>query len=49
MFARVITAQTGPEGFDRVIGFGREQLPGASQQPGSRASTCSPTLKQAGS
>ena len=34
MYARVITAQTGPDGFDSVIGLGREQLPGASQQPG---------------
>jgi heme-degrading monooxygenase HmoA len=34
MFARVITAQTGPDGFDSVIGLGREQLPAASQQPG---------------
>jgi heme-degrading monooxygenase HmoA len=34
MFARVITAQTGPDGFDSVISHGREQLPGASQQPG---------------
>jgi heme-degrading monooxygenase HmoA len=34
MFARVITAQTGPQGFDAIIGMAREQLPGASQQPG---------------
>jgi heme-degrading monooxygenase HmoA len=34
MFARVITAQAGPEGFDSFIGVAREQLPGASQQPG---------------
>ena len=36
MFARVITAQAGPQGFDGVIGLAREQLPGASQQPGFR-------------
>jgi heme-degrading monooxygenase HmoA len=34
MFARVITAQTGPQGFDTFVGLAREQLPGASQQPG---------------
>lgn len=34
MFARVITAQAGPQGFDSFIGLAREQLPGASQQPG---------------
>ena len=34
MFARVITAQTGPDGLDSVISLGREQLPGASKQPG---------------
>ena len=34
MFARVITAQAGPEGFDSFVGLAREQLPGASQQPG---------------
>jgi heme-degrading monooxygenase HmoA len=35
MFARVITAQAGAEGFDSVIHIAREQLPGgASQQPG---------------
>ena len=34
MFARVITAQAGPQGFDGFIGLAREQLPGASQQPG---------------
>ena len=34
MFARVITAQAGPQGFDSFIGLAREQLPSASQQPG---------------
>jgi heme-degrading monooxygenase HmoA len=33
MFARVITAQAGPQGFDRFIGLAREQLSGASRQP----------------
>ena len=34
MFARVITAQTESQGFGSVIDAFREQLPGASQQPG---------------
>jgi heme-degrading monooxygenase HmoA len=34
MFARVITAQAGAEGFDGTIRFVEQQLPGASQQPG---------------
>lgn len=34
MFARVITAQAGPQGFDSFIGLAREQLPGATRQPG---------------
>jgi heme-degrading monooxygenase HmoA len=34
MFARVITAQTQPHGLDAVIDLFRDQLPGASQQPG---------------
>jgi heme-degrading monooxygenase HmoA len=34
MFARVITAQAGAEGFDSVIRAAREQPPGARQQPG---------------
>jgi heme-degrading monooxygenase HmoA len=34
MFARVITAQAGTQGFDSLIRVVREQLPGASQQPG---------------
>lgn len=34
MFARVITGQTGPEGFASVMDVYREQIPGASQQPG---------------
>jgi heme-degrading monooxygenase HmoA len=34
MFARVITAQAGTQGFDGLIRVAREQLPGARQQPG---------------
>jgi heme-degrading monooxygenase HmoA len=34
MFARVITAQTQPQGLNAVIDLFRDQLPGASQQPG---------------
>ena len=34
MFARVITAQAGPQGLDSFLGLAREQLPAASQQPG---------------
>jgi heme-degrading monooxygenase HmoA len=34
MFARVITAQAGPQGFDSFLGLARQQLPGASEQPG---------------
>jgi heme-degrading monooxygenase HmoA len=34
MFARVITAQTEPQGLHAVIDLFRQQLPGASQQPG---------------
>jgi quinol monooxygenase YgiN len=34
MVARVITAQTEPEGFDNVVDLVRQQLPGARQQPG---------------
>ena len=34
MFARVITAQAGPQGFDGFIGLAKQQLPGASEQPG---------------
>jgi heme-degrading monooxygenase HmoA len=34
MFARVITAQAGPDGFDGTIRLGEQQLPGARQQPG---------------
>ena len=34
MFARVITAQAGIQGFDSFIRVAREQLPGARQQPG---------------
>lgn len=36
MFARVITAQAGPAGFDGVIDLARRQLPGARQLPGFR-------------
>jgi heme-degrading monooxygenase HmoA len=34
MFARVITAQAGAEGFDNAIRLAQQQLPGARQQPG---------------
>jgi len=34
MFARVITAQAGPDGFDSTIRLAGQQLPGARQQPG---------------
>ena len=34
MFARVITAQAGPEGFDATIALAEQQLPGARQLPG---------------
>ena len=34
MFARVITAQAGTQGFDGFIRVAGEQLPAASQQPG---------------
>jgi heme-degrading monooxygenase HmoA len=34
MFARVITAQSGAEGFDNLIGLVEQQLPGARQRPG---------------
>jgi heme-degrading monooxygenase HmoA len=34
MFARVITARAGVEGFDGAVGLARQQLPGARQQPG---------------
>jgi heme-degrading monooxygenase HmoA len=37
MFARVITAQAGPQGFDSFIDLARQQLPSASQQPGLKA------------
>ena len=36
MFARVITGQTTPDGFDGVIRFAQEQLPGTRAQPGFR-------------
>ena len=32
MFARVITAQAGPDGFGGTIRLGEQQLPGARQQ-----------------
>jgi quinol monooxygenase YgiN len=38
MFARVITAQAGPQDFDGFTDIVREQFPGASQQPGARGS-----------
>jgi heme-degrading monooxygenase HmoA len=34
MFARVITARAGAEGFDGTIRLFEQQLPGARQQPG---------------
>jgi heme-degrading monooxygenase HmoA len=34
MFARVITAQTEPQGFGSVVDLFSAQLPSASQQPG---------------
>jgi heme-degrading monooxygenase HmoA len=34
MFARVITAQTEPEGFEDAIRFAQQQLPDARQLPG---------------
>lgn len=34
MFARVITAQAGAEGFDHLIRLAQQQLSGARQQPG---------------
>ena len=34
MFARVITAQAGAEGFDDTIALAEQQLPAASQRPG---------------
>jgi heme-degrading monooxygenase HmoA len=34
MFARVITAQAGAEGFDGAIRLAGQQLPAASQMPG---------------
>jgi len=49
MFARVITAQAGAEGFDNAIRLAQQQLPGAGSSPGSRASTFSPTVRPASS
>ncbi|MTD55088.1 hypothetical protein [Amycolatopsis pithecellobii] len=34
MFARVITAQAGTEGFDGAVRLAEQQLPGARQMPG---------------
>jgi heme-degrading monooxygenase HmoA len=34
MFARVITAQAGAEGFDNIIGLAEQQLPAARRRPG---------------
>ena len=34
MFARVITAQAGAEGFDNIIGLAERHLPAARQRPG---------------
>lgn len=37
MFARVITAEAGPDGLDSLIDAARRQLPEARQRPGFRA------------
>ena len=34
MFARVITAQAGPQGFDGIVDLAAEQVPAASKQSG---------------
>jgi heme-degrading monooxygenase HmoA len=34
MFTRVISAQTAPDGFDSVVRFAQEQLPGFQALPG---------------
>ena len=34
MFARVITAQAGAEGFDTIISLAEQRLPAARQRPG---------------
>lgn len=34
MFARVITAQAGAEGFDGTVRLAEQQMPGARQMPG---------------
>ena len=34
MFARVITGQTTPDGFDGLIRFAQDRLPGTQAQPG---------------
>ena len=34
MFARVITAQAGAEGFDNLIALAEQQVPAARQRPG---------------
>lgn len=34
MYARVITATAGPDGFESLIRLAEKQLPGARQQPG---------------
>jgi hypothetical protein len=49
MFARVITAQAGTEGFDGTVRLAEQQMPGARQQPGFRAITCSRTPRPASS
>jgi heme-degrading monooxygenase HmoA len=36
MFARVITAQAGAEGFDNIVRLAEQQLPAARQRPGFR-------------
>jgi heme-degrading monooxygenase HmoA len=34
MFARVVTAEAGAEGFEKTISLAKQQVPAASQQPG---------------
>jgi heme-degrading monooxygenase HmoA len=34
VFARVVTAQAGPQGFDEIIALAERQLPKARQRPG---------------
>ncbi len=36
MFARVITAQAGAEGFEKIISLAEQQIPAATRRPGFR-------------